>query len=111
MALPVCFPSNLKDEQAEIAGRHRAVRDMFDDPLLELLDSVEVEHWFCNETLHSFIERLDVQARNMRDLPVLGSPSLFLDTSQLQDLGECLYVLQSQCTPPSLESASGQIGL
>ena len=108
--LPVRFPLKVVDEQVEISGHHRAARDMFDvilcrgEPLLELLDFVEVEHGFCNVSLYLFVARFDVQARNMRDLPVPDRPSLLCFISQLQALGECLDELQIQCTAFATQS-------
>ena len=42
-----------------------------------------VEHSLANEPLHSFIVGLDVQARNMTDLPIPDYPSLLFYISEL----------------------------
>ena len=111
-ALPDCFPPKVVDEQIEISGRNRGCRDMFDvslcrvEPLFGLLGFVEVEHGFCNESLYSFVEGFDVQARSIRDLLVADCSFWFFYIPQLQALGECLDELQIQCTAFATQSGA-----
>jgi len=80
--------------QDDICGHYREAKELFDailcrvEPLLELLEFVEVEQGVSDESLYSDVVKFDVQVRKARDSPVWDRPSPLDYISFVQSLGE-----------------------